>query len=124
MGMRSSVARTKAKSSELYTNADWDMVDSLAGAAPAKREAMIEKFAESELPPAVSGMSSKEIGKVVAKKSEERKKIQKEIAELTAKRDAFLAKKSSEQGQKKATLNDAVLKSLRKAAAEKGFKNP
>ena len=71
-----------------------------------------------------AGMSPEDIGKVVEKKSKERTKIQKEIEQLTAKREAFLAKKAKQKGQEKSTLNDAVLQSLRKAAAEKGFKNP
>jgi len=124
-GVRSSVARAKAKSGGLYKNKGWDLVDSFNAqlSAPAKT-AMFAEMETSDLPEAVQGMSPTEIGDVVAKKAKERKKIQKEIAKLTKKREMFLKEKSDKNKGETTTLNDAVLQSLRKAAAKKGFKNP
>jgi hypothetical protein len=124
-GVRSSVARAKAKSGGLYANAEWDLVDSFnaAPSAPA-RAGMVAEMEAEDLPAALQGMSPTEIGNVVAKKSKERKKIQEEIAKLTSEREAFLKAKSTKKKGSTSTLNDAVLQSLRKAAAKKGFKNP
>ena len=62
------MARTKSEELRLYSNAEWDLVDSLKAAPPARKAEILGGIAESELPPAVAGMSPEDIGKVVKRR--------------------------------------------------------
>ncbi len=107
--------RSVAKASGNYTNEDWDVVDK------AKAEGGVGALREEELPKEMRGMSLDERKGYIAKKSSERSQIQKEINELSAKRQAFIAEKQKEDGEADATLGTAVINTVRKKAAAEGF---
>lgn len=107
--------RAKVKSSGSYANSSWDLVDAAAsGAAP------LASMPSSELPPEMRNLSPGERDAYVARKQEERKAIQAEIAALSAEREAFLAAGRQNAGAEE-SLDRAMLDSLGNLAESKGF---
>lgn len=107
--------RAKVKSSESYSNSEWDLVDATSsGAVP------LAAVKPSELPEELRGMGEKEREAYVAGKLEERKAIQAEIAALSAEREAWLASQKDETAAPGA-LDTAIVGSLSDLAGAKGF---
>lgn len=115
MEMEASVAvkRSVSKSSRLYSNPSWDLVD--AAAQPGFTLSEIDK---EGLPAEHREKSDTALRQLIARKTEERRALQEEIREVNKKRDDFLAKKQTEQTGE---LESAVLKAIRKQASGKGF---
>ena len=109
------VKRAVSKSSRLYNNKNWDLVDALEDES--FDIAMLE---ETELPKELKGKSKTEMEAYVQEKKTERSKIQNEIQELNAKREKFIAEqqKESEKGE----LENAMLEAIKKQAAKKNYK--
>lgn len=107
--------RAKVKSSASYSNAGWDLVD-----ATTSGEVSLDSVQESELPAQVRAMPKEARKAYVAGKLDERKKIQAEIASLSAEREAWLAANKAES-QSDAALDTAILAPLGKLARDKGF---
>jgi len=107
--------RAKVKSSASYSNSTWDLVDATtSGAGP------LASVAKADLPAPMRAMSEKEREAYVADKVAERKKIQSEIADLSAKRDAWLAAQKTTTKAASA-LDTAILAPLGDLANKKGF---
>jgi len=107
--------RAMVKSSASYSNSTWDLVDATtSGAVP------LTSVKEAELPAPMRVMSEKERESYVAGKAEERKKIQNEIADLSAKRDAWLLAQKTDTKAKNA-LDTAIIDPLNELAKKKGF---
>jgi len=125
MGMRGTVSRAKAKTSNLYKNESWDLVDALE-ASPEQTMTALGSMSGPMLPEAVRSMPAAEAKKVIQRKGVERKNIQREIKSLAKKREKFLATKATSMNGKEApnTLNKAFLESIRKAAKTKGLSAP
>lgn len=88
------VERTVAKSKKnAYKNDHWDLVDRAE-----KDKDFISGMSQSELPSELKGKSKEEIKKAVAQKSAERDKIQREIEELSKKRQAFIDEEMKKRG--------------------------
>jgi hypothetical protein len=113
--------RAVAKSNSSYSNAGWDLVD-------AKRERKLgdEELARmdaKDLPAEMREMSPEKRVAYIEEQAKNRESIQKQIAELNAKRAAYI-----EAEQKKAnpaapdTLDTAVLKAVREQLEAKGYK--
>jgi hypothetical protein len=116
MEMEPSVAvkRAVSKSSSLYANESWDLID--ASERPGFSVAKIEK---DQLPEGLKEKSRPEIEAFINEKKSERGKIQAEIQSLNAKREAYLL-----ENQKEATkgeLESAMLEAIKKHAAKKDF---
>lgn len=109
------VKRAVSKSSNLYKNSKWDLVDASEDA-----EFEISKVKNEDLPKELKGKSSSEIKKHIEQKKTERVKIQKEIQELNTKREAFVAK-SQKEGSK-GELENAMLEAIKKQAEKKNYK--
>ncbi|MEM8507790.1 MAG: vWA domain-containing protein [Bacteroidota bacterium] len=107
------VNRAVSKSSRLYKNAEWDLVDAVEDS-----ESVLDELEEEQLPKALQGKSQEEIKAYVARKKTERIKIQKEIQELNTKREAYIAK---EQKDQKGELENAMLLAIKKQAAKKNY---
>ncbi len=107
------VKRAVSKSSRLYNNAEWDLVD-----ASVNKDFDVAKLKKETLPEELKGKSDKEIEKYIQNKKSERAKIQKEINELNRKREAFIAKN---QKQEKGELENAMLNAIKKQAARKNY---
>ncbi len=108
------VSRTISKSSHLYKNSKWDLVDAVE-----TEEVVIEDLKEEALPKELKGKSKKEIKEYIDTKRKERKSIQKKIQELNTKRKVFISK---EQKEKNNALENAMLDAIKKQAGKKNYK--
>ena len=109
--------RATAKSSALYDNAGWDLVDA-ADADPV----MLESVAPEALPAPMQDMDPEERKAYVAGKAAERAAIQSRIADLAKEREAYVAEKRRADAAGSAdTLEDALTGTVRKQAEAKHF---
>ncbi|MEO0526058.1 MAG: vWA domain-containing protein [Bacteroidota bacterium] len=109
------VKRAVSKSSRLYNNSTWDLVD-----ASEDDEFDLSKLEKNQLPQELQAMSEKEIVKHISKKKEERGRIQKEIQELNKKREAYIAKNQKEGSE--GELENAMLSAIKRQAAKKNYR--
>jgi hypothetical protein len=112
------VERTVAKSKKnAYKNDHWDLVDKAE-----KDGDFITTVKESELPAELKGKSKEEVKKVVGQKSAERGKIQKEIEELSKKRQDYIDKEMKKRGSADSDdLGKAIEKSILELAKKNGY---
>lgn len=107
------VKRAVSKSSRLYKNSQWDLVD-----AAEDDESIISELKEKELPEELQGKSEVEIKAYVKQKKTEREEIQKQIQELNAKREVYIAEHRKEEiGE----LENAMLSAIKAQASKKNF---
>lgn len=100
MSKSAGLKRIKSKSNgNVYDNAKWDLVD----AVEKNGDGVIDKMDKAELPDSLKNKSTAEIKQIVAEKSVERGRVQKEITTLNAQRDAYIAAEKA----KNATKNNA-----------------
>ncbi|TDQ30226.1 vWA domain-containing protein [Tenacibaculum caenipelagi] len=109
------VKRAVTKSSNLYKNAEWDLVD-----ASEEKEIDFSKIKKEQLPKQLQNKSAKEIKTYVDKKRKERSEIQQKIQELNKKRKAYVAKKQQEN-TKKNELESVMIKAIKKQAEKKNY---
>ncbi|MEM1260056.1 MAG: vWA domain-containing protein [Bacteroidota bacterium] len=107
------IKRAVSKSSRLYKNSSWDLVDAIAD-----DERALDELDKASLPKELQGMSKQEIRKFLKGKQIERTQIQKEIQEINAKREAYIIKQKKEQ---KGALENAMVKAIKKQAAKKQY---
>ncbi len=115
MAMEEAVAvkRAVSKSSRLYQNSSWDLVDA------ADDEGFdLDKIDKNHLPEALRYKSDKELKDHIASKKAERLEIQEEIRQLNAKRQRYINEKQSEE---KGELENAMLQAIRKQASKKNY---
>ncbi len=107
------VSRAVSKSSYLYKNESWDLVD-----AEKEEDFEYAKLKKSDLPENLQDKSEKEIRRYVSLKSAEREKVQNEIADLNEKRRKYLAEQSTTESN---GLESAMLNSIKKQAESKNY---
>lgn len=107
------VKRAVSKSSAYYNNAEWDLVD-----ASSKDDFDLGKVKKETLPVSLRGKSDVQIKKYLTEKKVERQRVQKEIQQANAKREAYLAK---EQKNETGELEQAMLQAIKKQAAQKNM---
>ncbi|MDT0605641.1 vWA domain-containing protein [Croceitalea rosinachiae] len=108
------VKRAVSKSSRLYKNSKWDLVD-----ASEDKEFEVSELKKEELPKELKNKSEKEIEVYISEKKAERSKIQKEIQQLNEKREAYISKnQKSEKGE----LENAMINAIKNQASRKNFK--
>ncbi|MCW5516210.1 vWA domain-containing protein [Muriicola sp. Z0-33] len=107
------VKRAVSKSSRLYKNSSWDLVD-----ASDDSEFDVAKIDKDQLPTEFKGKSDSEIEHLIQLKKSERSTIQKEIQEANAKREKFIAQ---QQKQTRGELENAMLKAIQRQAAKKNY---
>ena len=117
MQMQEAVAvkRAVSKSSRLYNNAKWDLVD-----ADKNGKLDYKKIEKKNLPPALQNKSENEIKAYVQLKAKEREEIQEKIQELNSKRRKYIAKKQKES-IKKDDLNNVMIKAIKRQAKLKNY---
>ena len=115
LAQENKVERAVAKSKSAYTNSNWDLVD-----AAKADEKVIEEAKESELPKEMKGMNAQQRKDYVAGKSKDRANIQKEIQELSIKRQQYIDAKTT-PAEKDAMLDAAMMKSIKERAKTKNF---
>ena len=113
MAMEAGVAvkRAVSKSSRLYSNPGWDLVD-----ASEQQGFSVSSIKTDELPAELQDKSTKELENYIALKKEERLSLQKEIQELNTKREAYIRE---EQKSEAGGLESAMIRAIRKQALQK-----
>ncbi len=110
--------RAVSKSQKNYNNSEWDMID---GAKEGKIK--LDSLKEEDLPQELKGKTLKEKEEIIATKSADRSKYQKEIAELAKKRSEFIEeekkKRALESGQN--DLGSSIIKSMNTSAQKIGY---
>lgn len=109
------VKRAVTKSSKLYKNAEWDLVD-----ASEEEEVDYQKLKKSQLPKHLQNKTTEEIKKYVNSKRKERSDIQEKIQELDKKRKQYIAKKQQKDA-KKNELENVMIKAIKKQAKKKNY---
>ena len=107
------VKRAVSKSSKLYKNSSWDLVD-----ATEDESFAMESIAEESLPDDLKGMSVEQRKDYVEQKAKERKDIQKQINQINIKRRQYI-KENQPKKKKDNSLEKVMLESIRKEAASK-----
>ena len=110
--------RTIAKSKSNYKNVKYDLVDALAADST-----FVHKLSKEDLPGNMKDLDQEEIEEIIAEKSEERTNIQKEISELSLKRQKYIEEERKKRSNKEKTddFGTAVNKSIKEIANSKGF---
>ena len=108
------VSRTVSKSSHLYKNASWDLID-----ASEEESFEYEELKDSELPKELKGKTETEMKTYLDKKRKEREAIQKEIQDLNLKRKQHVAKQQKEGSD---NLENAMLGAIKTQAKKKNYK--
>lgn len=111
-----SVERTVSKSKAAYSNESWDLVE-----RSRKDASTLKVIDKKELPQELQGKSDAEIQKVIAVKSQARDSIQKEIAVLGKKRQAYIDEVNRKSATNKDDLGSAINQSILQFAATKGY---
>ena len=109
------VKRAVSKSSRLYQNSSWDLVDASEG-----KDFDVTNIKKDQLPAALKNKSTTQIENYIEEKKVERNKIQKKITALNDKREAFIAKNQKENA--KGELENAMLEAIQKQAEKKNYK--
>jgi len=107
--------RAKVKSSASYSNSSWDLVDATSTGAVS-----LDKVKDDDLPSELRAIPAAERKAFVDGKLDERKKVQAEIAALSAEREAYLEANTSSAPANEA-LDTAILAPLSALAKDKGF---
>lgn len=108
--------RVKSKVSSLYDSSEWDMVDALA-----KNKMEIESVPAVALPAEMQTMNIDAKKAYVKEKAESRRQIKQEIAELTKAREEYIAETKDANAPAPATLDSAVIGSVKAQAAAKQY---
>lgn len=117
----SAAPRTASKASGLYRNDAWDAVDRMRN----DPKFDIKKVPESELCDELKKLKPEEREAYVKKMAEKRDAIQKQIVELSKKRDAYIAEETKKNPSKGDKAFDAALRAtVREQAAGKGITIP
>ena len=108
------VNRTVSKSSHLYKNSGWDLVDAV-------EEAVVEldEVKEEDLPEELKGKSEKEIKSYIEKKQKERQAINQKIQDLNNKRREFVA--NHQKNNKDENLENVMIKAIKTQAKTKNY---
>ncbi|MBN8567189.1 MAG: hypothetical protein J0M25_10715 [Flavobacteriales bacterium] len=107
--------RAVSKSKAVYKNDSWDLVDKAKTDSKA-----LDNLKKEELPAELKNKSKEEIKTIVTQKTKERESIQKEMEELSKKRQAFIdteSKKTKSQDD----LGNAITTSIHSVAKSKGY---
>lgn len=109
--------RFQTKGSANYRNADWDLVDALK-----EKTVKLEDVKKEQLPEELRKLSAEELKAYVEKMTAERGKIQKQIKELSAARNKYVATEQAKLSESSEdTLDQAVGKAMRTEAGKWGF---
>ncbi|SDR67130.1 von Willebrand factor type A domain-containing protein [Formosa sp. Hel1_31_208] len=107
------VSRTVSKSSHLYKNSTWDLVD-----AANEKGFKYEALKKDDLPKDLQEKSVAELKRYITKKGLEREQVQKEIKQLNEKRRLYIA---SQQKENDNGLENAMIKAIKTQAKEKKY---
>lgn len=114
MSKSAAIKRTKVKAnSNVYNNSSWDLVD-----ASKKDAKAIEKIDKNTLADSLRQKSNEEIKEIVTRNANKRDSVQKEIIQLSSKREIYIAEQRKQNaGKQEQTLETEIEKIIRKQAA-------
>ncbi len=107
------VSRTVSKSSHLYKNDSWDLVD-----AEEKKSFNYDDLKDTDLPQELKGKSKAEIKTYITKKRDERKTIQEEIQQLNEKRRQYVMTQQKDDAN---GLESAMIQAIKAQAKQKNY---
>ncbi|TNJ41914.1 VWA domain-containing protein [Tamlana fucoidanivorans] len=107
------VKRAISKSSHLYKNESWDLVD-----AEALDEVVIESISDDALPDELKGKSKADIKSYIDAKRQERESIQQEIQKLNKKRNDYVLKQQKETNN---GLEHVMIQAIKNQAKKKNY---
>ncbi len=107
------VKRAVSKSSRVYKNTTWDLVD-----AEKEEGFSYSKLDKKTLPEALQGKSSAEIKKYVSEQGKKRIEIQEKINDLNAKRNKYVAEKNKDNSK---GLERVMVEAIKKQAKKKNY---
>ncbi|MEN1785858.1 MAG: VWA domain-containing protein [Bacteroidota bacterium] len=110
------IKRAVSKSSRLYNNATWDLVDAVEEEAE-----VLDNLPQTALPKELKGKTKAEIQQYIASKKEERQALQQQINELNKKRNAHIKNAQKAKGDQRGELENAMLAAIKKQAAKKNY---
>ncbi len=113
-GSANATTRTISKSSHLYKNEKWDLVDANNGTA-----FDINKVKTNELPEEMQTMNEQEKIDYIEAKATERKRIQKQIRDLAVLRQEYIDQQNN--GQSENSLDRSMINAIKSQALSKGF---
>lgn len=115
------IARAQTKATDLYRNSQWDLVDRMKD-----KDFDLAKIKDEDLPDELKKLKPEERLDYLKKKQAERADLQKQILDLSAKRQKVLDAESAKQPRTDAekALDDAVKATIRDQAKAKGFEVP
>ncbi len=117
MDRGSFLERAKVKSSESYSNADWDLVD-----AYSESEEVLSQVMPAELPEEMRNMNNEEREAYLTEMQRKRAALQEEIGRLSTEREAYIIEQQALlQENDESTLDSAIIDAIRNSAEEKGF---
>jgi hypothetical protein len=111
----SAIKRAVSKTSHLYTNKSWDLVDAVM-----ENEVQISKLNTTQLPKELQGKTAQEIEAYITLKTKERKQLQEKIQQLNTKRKNYIAKENVTTNTTN-NLQSAMLAAIKKQAEAKHF---
>jgi hypothetical protein len=116
-GKQNKVSRIVSKSSYVYKNTKWDLVD-----ANKEKGFEMSKIKKEQLPKEMQSMTLEQRKAFVAKKTAKRDEINKQIKSLNVKRVKYVAEKKKEMGEKdENSLDLAMINAIRDQAKAKNF---
>jgi hypothetical protein len=114
-GNVNAVKRAVSKSSAVYDNRSWDLVD-----ASKEKDFDIKNVPASELPGEMQSMESSERETYIVQKAKEREELQTEIQKLNRQRNEYVAQ-NKPVGEDSSMLDQAILTALKNQARERNF---
>lgn len=110
-------ARCQSKGSALYSNEHWDLVDACRSAA-----FKLADVKDEDLPEPMRGKTLEQKQAIVADMAAQREAIQKEIADFSARRQAYVNEElKKHQSEEDRSFDTALRKAIRAQAMSKGF---
>jgi len=109
-----SVSRAISKSSKLYMNSSWDLLD-----AYTSDTTIITKIDKETLPDSLQKLEDSKIKELVLEKAKEREAIQRKIAENAVKRENYILNNNNPSQEN--TLGNRMIKTIQKEAQRNGF---
>jgi hypothetical protein len=114
-GQANKVERAISKSSHVYKNSTWDLVD-----AAKENEKVVTEAKDSDLPKEMKGMTIDQRKAYIKTKSDERKRIQSEIQSLSVKRQQYI-QSNTPKASEASMLDAAMTKAVKSQAKAKNL---
>ena len=108
--------RATAKSSALYSNTQWDLVDAVKAGAAAPESMPVE-----ELPPEMRELDAAARRDYVERKAGQRAELQERIRALGDEREKFVARSAEDAAASASTLGDSMVKALHEQGERVGL---